>query len=1545
MALIDAEPLKQADPQMAQTGKQGVYNPINPVKTTDRQIEKVTTKLGNVPTTQQLTQMIAPQQPQMQPIAPAAGGSNTPPAPPIQEPQGPPQQSPWDKYGWLTPVLGPLGWLGDKMQRGMSSPAYLGRVEDPNTGIFIDPYEKQVDEAMKKIGLGPLIWDISRISPEASLLTLPERIPGMVKVWKETGRNPLEQMAPAWEAATSEEAVNQIRPDEVRGTAGAIGAAASDIIGVGAKLGWDAISTYASAPVIATAAIKDIILGERNSSRVLDAVKQLPGVPSQVIHDIARAYDSAAMDRTQTPFALAAVDALNPANTVVSAPIMAMGKLGLQGLGRIPVISPYFAGKIGTLKEFLGTNLFDRTIFSKGNLAEENVQELGRVLKDNFDFKETDVRGLVGKLREITQAPVETVRALGSYFQSSDSVEAGHALMTKYQPQFEKLFNIYEAQAATGTPLSAYQLLDHMGEIVRTGEVRQLFKEYAGTHPGPIKRAVTTVESWVNELGYWWKPLTLFTRPVYVANNVASGIAMEYMRAGGGFQRYGKFRDLLVEEGILSAVEKHALGTMFAKRVKEANLTPYYSSFGQVHGGELPQLYKDTPLLGHLMETTKDMSALTEIDLKEMSFTNAFLPARQLEMDKWLKGLPEEVQPMFAGVNGVADVRRRLDDILTGVFNPANLVTTPGHRPGVATLLDTELQRLRDNKIVPTVDDINEMFDRAEKYIQGEGLARKHAAGLLDPIHKTLDEEVQAITATAGTGRKSLRSQARMEQTWAEQMRQSIVQRELHNTATVAEVAKATKAPVLGTVRKQRQRYAKSEGVSRLLDDLIAKYTHEYQTSVENVKAKWIPQYNAWQRKRGDPKFNDLIDAGWKKFDDDVYDLVDRFARKKDNLHLIAAEARVKGYSAKDFEKEAAKWYNRDDSFRVSDETSQYIGVAEGKADQELAFRDAFKEGWGGSDAHISGIPVQSWSDLVGEDAVKDFGALQKARQDFTERLHSHYAARINGHLPPQPPNTIRLYAQEGGDFTEDLPSVIGKLDESKKMSYVDMPAGVAPVWKQANGYYAIPDNMMAGKQVVTLKPGPDEAAKLLGGQSTLDLMSGAKSATYRARDWAIQEAKSVQFDAATDTRNFDRVMRSVFPFSFWTTRYYSFLAQTAAKNPVQAQMAGRLLKAWWDANEGLPPYERFSVQLMTLDPGGPDETKVRMNMGAMFVPFGSSIGEVVSAVNKDKADELDTVLHAMVNLVGGGAYPFLTIPAGMLGVSLDGGPPKDPIDTLKTLTPPSNILRQGLSAVLAGSGELGAGMSTGVMTQAERDAVIRAITDDVTLGKLGPAEGKQAVLSMESGNPKGIALDYLQKYAPDRLLTSIGRAIAPPVTQQDLASEATSLAYRTLAQTRTRSEKDLVLQNFPGLGISLSGKRGPERELATIHLAAPKNGVARSIYYQQNSGRLDTLKMQMDAEDGVEPKSYVMKSASPQSFQAFRLAGGSAVVPSLVKYWFDHRPLPDDAKGELNRLYNEAPMGALTYRDWRDRILLDAYMQWNVANIDRIRQLKASGH
>ena len=173
----------------------------------------------------------------------------------------------------------------------------------------------------------------------------------------------------------------------------------------------------------------------------------------------------------------------------------------------------------------------------------------------------------------------------------------------------------------------------------------------------------------------------------------------------------------------------------------------------------------------------------------------------------------------------------------------------------------------------------------------------------------------------------------------------------------------------------------------------------------------------------------------------------------------------------------------------------------------------------------------------------------------------------------------------------------------------------------------------------------------------------------------------------------------------------------------------------------------------------------------------------------------------------------------------------------------------------------------------------------------------------------------------------------------QQLPQQVQGLAWEALRNAKTEADRQAVYQAFPGLQVNLAGKRGDELELALIHSKAPVVPEIRSMYYRQHSDRIGYLTGEIDKKKGTDPADWKLASATPESFEQFRLQGGSAVVPALAAHWLDGKPIPADLKPKLYELYNKQGMGALTYEHWLEQVLPDAYRQWTFQSAEQLRR------
>lgn len=446
-------------------------------------------------------------------------------------------------------------------------------------------------------------------------------------------------------------------------------------------------------------------------------------------------------------------------------------------------------------------------------------------------------------------------------------------------------------------------------------------------------------------------------------------------------------------------------------------------------------------------------------------------------------------------------------------------------------------------------------------------------------------------------------------------------------------------------------------------------------------------------------------------------------------------------------------------------------------------------------------------------------------------------------------------------------------------------------------------------------------------GKSVGSLNAEMRDRVLLARDMATHDAKSTQMDYMGGRVNLDTIMQRVFPFWFWQSRYMLFQARWALKNPTQALQATRIIGEWMKQNEHKPPWQKFQVTPIVLDAGTEHELKVNFNPVAMLFPMGTNIAEVISFADPNDGEEAQNMISLLTNFVGGGVWPHVSILAGQLGLDLGGGPHKSFADAMKTLTPASTFVRQGVNA-LPGM----AGATMGLLTDGEVDQVVTAIRQDANAGILTPNIARQAAASVKAGKPNELGLQYLQKIAPERLGGTIVRQQIGAFSGEGKPQQLTSEVYTALENAKTEAERNAIYQNYPGLGISITGKTGDALELALIHAAAPQGSdVLRSIYYQLHRKELDQVTARLDMAKGKEEDvvAWKLRSATPESFEAFRQAGGNSIVPSLVNYWTRGTQLDKATLEKLSSMYKNYGMGSLTFDDWKNKILPDAYFQW----------------
>ena len=439
------------------------------------------------------------------------------------------------------------------------------------------------------------------------------------------------------------------------------------------------------------------------------------------------------------------------------------------------------------------------------------------------------------------------------------------------------------------------------------------------------------------------------------------------------------------------------------------------------------------------------------------------------------------------------------------------------------------------------------------------------------------------------------------------------------------------------------------------------------------------------------------------------------------------------------------------------------------------------------------------------------------------------------------------------------------------------------------------------------------------------ELLSRVRDFTAKNMTMAGKVAEQTQFNYIGDQRVIDRYMKLFFPFSFFNTRYMAFQVKEAIRDPRQAYHMLKVIKTWADQNEDKPFWSKWNVSVMTMSPGTPDEVQVEFNPMYMIYPMGPIIGQVLSAANEETGQSVSQGFAALANFLGGQFHPFVLFPASLAGLSVDGGPMKSPQDILKGLIPPETWARQ-LGAAIPGAEQA----TLDLLTEQELNQVINQIRSDVNMGRLPAAVGKRAAALLKERKPDEVGLQYLQKVSGGLAFNTIAQAQFPVTTSfKPLGQQSLDIAYQALKASRTEAERSIIYENNPGLDISISGKRGDDLKLALLHLKAPDNPILRSMYYQAKHAEIDILQKAIDKDKGDEVEPYKLRAATPESFSAFRLAGGAPLIPDLANYWMRGRPLSDDAQTKLAGFYKKYGMGALSYDDWRDRVLPDAYRQW----------------
>lgn len=1471
--------------QMAQSGQQGDTSETGQLLGTSPQLQRrrasrASESLSAVPQFSALQEALSQKTGGVTlPVPPAAGGEVTP------EPEGPPIDP-------GTPILGGVMQALDFMNRITPAVQTFGRYVDPNTGNVVsaprqpgplaDPNNPGIDTRSSGIAgmlprnpafaVGSLIERVARGDPQY--------------VEEHYGLSPWEQFRQGFTAKEEpRKLISGVMSPEGRGAWSVAETLPGAVIATASGIG----SGITSIPGV----IRDLIVGDRN---VAEVIASTPNVVQSQVRAVREAYVKGVEGEVS-----GLGDTINglmdgPWALLGKTPIRALGSFTGSQLMRLPLVSPMvhktadFFPKLGDVVEPLveksgiptGVNwLLKKTNPAVANTALSNTIDVLKGFFETQGFKGDDLQEAARYIRLFRDSEAKDLPYMSEYFARApkDQVNYVHKLLKDNSPDVEVALR--ENLLAEPGARTVGTLLGDIGDAIHDNTLRALSK-------GSKKNLFGIIEQAQNDFASYWRPTVLYTRPVYLLNNLSSGAANAVLRfASLDPAAFTGAASIKGQAGIQVAWEfmreNDLLPHLKMGGPEIATLQPGYTAtshfnrtgFGMGVPGqsELPTFLKNFPVFGGVMSAEKRLAQvheeLTHVLATTLGWDTVRAELRSLSDDPLV---PEIARNLLRGSWSEKQLRSKIDALLEGRVPPVEDMvpyTLLDHH--VAGMLRAEVNSLSKQKSgLLQPDDIQEAITRTRSVIAQDGLLKRQIAADMEEFGATHLEDLLTISpkTRSAFGEQVRQKQLAAEQTLRDDDRDFLavvdgqtlsawdwVKRHRKDEVTPKWASRMAQASV-NRIRNATETHS----LYRSAESALSKEYHEL-AALENKKMwDW---YIPMQKRRGEsPEIAQEIDDTWQAFYEGTLRRIEARELRQENLRRLTIEALQK--------KQASSTLN-----------------------QRMA---ALPKNWRDDTTQIA----------LGEDVVKAYTtAAQKGREMRQSRKEFEELAMKAGwqksDLPGNPPNHVEVAERDIVKALRGLEGVQAEFTNSIAASNV----------------------LVNGERPRYVGQGMTDA---LGGIAPDELIGRFRQSLMIGRDKLDHIVRKNQVDYTGDRRNIDRVMGMLAPFSMWQSRYMLGQVENFVRDPAQSLMIMRTLKSWWDSNEGKSPWSRFDIHVTTLDAGTPDEVEVKFNPLSMVYPLGFSAGEVVRAVDSKKANKWQQGFELLQAGFGGQMWPWVPVIAGATGMMPEGGPPNTVGDMLKTMSPLIDWPRQSLVAATAGQG-----WTQGLLTEREKDGAIRKMTDDVNKGLLHPDLARQAAATIKRGEANELGLGYLQQTSPERFANTLGHALGP-YRAQDLGQRITNQAWETLKAARTESERQMVFQTFPGFGINLTGKSGDKLELALINAEAPMNPLMRSAYYQQHSPKIRELSERIDRADGKDPTDWQMKSATPESFEAFRMAGGSALVPDLINYWQIGKPLPNETVNKLHTLYNTYGMGALNYQQWRDTLLSDAYRQW-VAN------------
>lgn len=1396
------------------------------------------------------------------------------------------------------PVLSGIGDAFDFVDRVSHAPAFLGKYHDKNTGLTYEYVPEEggiVNNILKAIPGVAGIQVLSKVFP--SLAKIAPDLEGMAYVEKEYGLSPFEQMRQAFDFASSKE---MVRAAQSREGAGLVeGGRAAAQVGLG-HIGGAALGLGKTA--LGLEVLESTKRLFTNDTSSMESVSQLPNV---IDSDIRYIREEAAKAAAGEPgdFTNFINGSIDPTWIVLGGPVGKLASIGMGAFSKLPLVAPATKAVVGKVEDLWtglkGSKLFEPTERALSHKQGENVFDTltGLFFKGGGGQRPvTEGLPFIKEVRDfINNNPADLV---GEWFARDGDFTPKTALATvhKYRDSIEEVLNLYEKKwTLDPESQNVNKFMQQIYETVQGRSYEELFdvKEFHKLRNGRFSllyKASDLYGAGVETFANFWRPLTLQTRATWLLNNLGGGMAMDAQHYGSAFLHAKSSIKTMAEDGFLADNADELFGA--SDDIVAAGESLYgREGYGLATGSvrELPGLLKKIPLLSNYMEFIGKNNQKLERYLHGQSMALSYDAGIKEQVKKIVSTMPPDMQPFFEGAGSGTQLIKRMHDLTSGTLNYAN------HIPYGKMNLRTKA-----------------------KVVEAVGRAERRKGGPLEAedIRKVLNEDVRASILSEGVVKRA--------------NAMSLDEFGLHDIEdAMARGGLEADAPIK----------------KRVIDYINSKKSEAIRSTGQLEE---VANY----------RINELTSSAMK-----------RGGRAKVNLktELTQEGLRLSGIRA-EMEKVAQSLHNQalKDRPRMNAITWQ-------KSDQIEALKRKFLAEGKTSDWETAVVQKNRlWEDYWTkqrqpyEDAfythtqslhnIAQHGIIMGWSSNKTSKLMSQWAKKDELYaLPDEIANKIELVratslrksrlTNEEFDAIAEQVGIAEDLRPGKYIDYVkvmerDVDDDLKSLDDSIRSFNGTIGNLGRRIKNGKLEPLTDLEAKL--GRSVESITNELRERQLVTRDLATLEAKKNQMDYLGGRIRLDDIMGNVFPFWFWTSRYMVFQAREAARNPQQAYQTLRLINNWMSQNEDKAPWDRMAVTGMVMDAGTDKQLEVNFNPAAMLYPMGFNIANVVNFTDPNEAKDVDDAFNILTNFMGGGMWPHIPVLAGQLGLDVGGGPHKDLDDAIKSLAPPLTLARQAVNAI-PGMG----GSTLGLLTDAEVDQVVNDIRNDANAGLVTENVAHQAAVSVKLGRPNELALQYVEKVAPERLGRTLISQQIGTLRGEDLSAKATREAYKALESAKTEAERDYIYEHNPGIGISITGKHGDELEKALIHVAAPtKSPLLRSLYYQQMREKLDQIQARLDAAGGQEEEvaKWKLRSATPESFDLFRAAGGSAIMPNLTDYWTRGEPLTKESINILARLYDKYGMGSLSFNDWKDKILPDAYMQWVLRNKQVLKNVGVGG-